>query len=189
MLGESHGVAETAGAILTLVRALGIRSLALEWSFDEVGDVVRGAVATGRFDLDALWAIPPGGDLFSGDGRFTAGHVRVIEHLLGVRQLVDVVPVDRLDQDPPLGDDRELALAERVLVARRAELPTLALVGLGHASRELSGGVAPMFVHLERSLPGLRNGGLETPGHPLGLAVDAIFRLPSATPAVVPARG
>lgn len=187
MLGESHGIAETAGAILTLVRALGIRSLALEWSFDEVGDVVQGAVATGRFDLEAAWAIPTGGDLFSGDGRFTAGHVRVIEHLLGVRQLLDVVPIDRLDRDPPLGDDRELDLAERLLGARRTELPMLAVVGHFHASREPSGGVESMFVHLERALPGLRNGGLETPDHPLGLAVDAIFRLPSATPAVVPA--
>ena len=188
MLGESHGVAETPRAILTLVRSLGVRSLALEWSFDEVGDVVRDAVASGRFDLDAVWSIPAGGDLFSGDGRFTAGHVRVIEHLLGVQQLLDVVPIDRLDRDPPLGDDRELAMAERLLEALRIELPMLAVVGLFHASREPSGGVEPMFVHLERALPGLRNGGLETPDRPLGLAVDASFRLPSATPAVVPAR-
>lgn len=188
MLGESHGLAETAGAILTLVRALGIRSLALEWSVDEVGDMVRDAVATGRFDLEAVWALPAGGDLFSGDGRFTAGHVRVIEHLLGLRQLVDVVPIDRLDQDPPLEGDRELDLAARLLGALRTELPMLAVVGLFHASREQSAGVEPMFLHLERALPGLRNGGLEALDGPLGVAVDAVFRLPSATPAVVPAR-
>ena len=60
VLGETHGIAETANTILTLVRALGIRSLGLEWSFDEVGELVDEAVATGRFDLDALWQVPTG---------------------------------------------------------------------------------------------------------------------------------
>ncbi|HWN21668.1 MAG TPA: hypothetical protein VNP93_06820 [Gaiellaceae bacterium] len=187
MLGESHGIAETATAILSLVRALGIRSLALEWSFDEVGGLVRNAVETGRFDLDELWAIPAGGDLFSGDGRFTAGHVRVLEHLVLTGTLADIVPIDRLDRDPPLDGDRELDMAECLLAALRPELPMLAVVGFFHAAREPFAGTEPMFVHLERALPGLGNGVLERPDRLVDHPVDAVFRLPRATPAVVPA--
>jgi hypothetical protein len=187
VLGESHGIAETASAILTLVRALGIRSLALEWSFDEVGGLVRNAVETGRFDLDELWAIPAGGDLFSGDGRFTAGHVRVLEHLVQAGTLAQIVSIDRLDREPPLESDREVDLAERLLAALRPELPMLAVVGFFHAAREPFAGAQPMFVHLERALPGLRNGALEHPDRPVDRPVDAVFRLPRATPAVVPA--
>jgi hypothetical protein len=188
VLGESHGNAETASAILSLVRALGIHSLALEWSFDEVGGLVRNAVATGRFDPDELWAIPAGGDLFSGDGRFTAGHVRVLEHLVQTGTLAEIVPIDRLDQDPPLEDDREVEMAERLLAALRPGLPMLAVVGFFHASREPFAGTEPMFVHLERALPGLGNGVLERPDRPVDHPVDAVFRLPHATPAVVPAK-
>jgi hypothetical protein len=188
VLGESHGIAETASAIITLVRALGVRSLALEWSFDEVGGLVRHALATGRFDLDELWAIPGGGDLFSGDGRFTAGHVRVLEHLVQAGTLADIVPIDRLDRDPPLEDDREADLAERLLAALRPELPMLAVVGSFHAAREPLEGTDPMFVHLERALPGLESGVLESAERPVDRPVDAVFRLPRATPAVVPAR-
>ena len=188
MLGESHGIAETASAILTLVRALGIRSLALEWSFDEVGELVRGAVATGRFDLDTLWEIPAGGDLFSGDGRFAAGLVRVLEHLVQAGELEDIVPIDRLDQEPPLEVDREVDMAGRLLEQLRPDAPMLAVVGSSHAGRQPFDGVEPMFVHLERGLPGLANGVLEHPARPVDRSHDALFRLPRETPAVVPVK-
>lgn len=188
VLGESHGVAETASAILTLVRALGIRSLALEWSFDEVGDLTRSAVENGRFDLDELWAIPAGGDLFAGDGRFTAGHVRVLEHLVQTGVLVDVVPIDRLDQDPPLAVDREEDMAERLLAHLRADAPMLAVVGFFHAAREPFEGAEPMFAHLERALPGLASGVLEDPARPVDRSLDSIVVLPRVTPAVMPAK-
>lgn len=149
---------------------------------------MRHAVETGRFDLDELWAIPAGGDLLSGDGRFTAGHVRVLEHLVQSGALMDVVPIDRLDQDPPLEDDREVDMADRLLAGLLPELPMLAVVGFFHASREPFEGVEPMFVHLERPLPGLANGALESPERRVDRPVDAFFRLPRATPAVVPAR-
>jgi hypothetical protein len=167
---------------------LGIRSLGLEWSYDEVGRLVDDAVASGRFDLDALWAIPAGGDLFSGDGRFTAGHVRVLEHLLQAGELTRVVPFDRLDRQPPLEDDREVSMAERILEHVRLGERMLAVTGSFHASRESSDRVEPMFVHLERALPGVANGVLELPDGELGHRADVRFRLPFATPAVVPAK-
>ena len=55
MLGQLHGIAETANAILTLVRALGIRSLGLEWSFDEVGELI------------ARWSSQPGSTYSRGE--------------------------------------------------------------------------------------------------------------------------
>ena len=199
VLGESHGIAETASAILTLVERLGVRVLALEWSFDEVGELLADVVATGRFDLDAIWAIPGGGDLFARDGRFTAELVRVIEHLLESGALTAVVPIDRLDQEPALEVDREVDMAERVLEHLRADAPMLVVPGYFHASRTPFDGFEPMFVHLERALPGLANGALEFAEgagysrgeqsvRPLDRPFDAVFRLEHATPATVPSR-
>lgn len=199
MVGESHGVAETANAILTLVRRLGVRSLGLEWSFDEVGELVDDVVTTGRFDFDSLWAIPAGGDLFASDGRFTAGHVGVIEHLIQSGELTQVVAFDRLDQDPPLEGDRELDMAERLLAHLQPDAPMLAVTGLFHAARTPFDGVEPMFVHLERALPGLANGAIEfsdgtaysrgdRPIKPVDRPFDATFQLGRATPATVPSQ-
>ncbi len=199
VLGELHGIAETASTILTLVRRLGIGSLGLEWSFDEVGELVEDVVATGRFDLDAVWAIPEGGDLFAGDGRFTAELVRVIEHLIQAGDLTAVVPIDRLDQVPRLESDREVDMAERILEHLRPDTSMLAVSGLLHAARDPFDGREPMFVHLERALPGLANGALEftegvafsrgeQPVRPLDRRFDAVFRMGRATAATVPAR-
>ncbi len=199
VLGETHGIAETANTILTLVRALGIRSLGLEWSFDEVGELVDEAVATGRFDLDALWQVPTGGDLFAGDGRLTAGHVRMLELLIQSGELTRVIPFDRLDRDPPLEIDREAEMSRRLLEHLGPEAPMLAVTGFFHAAREPFEGLEPMFVHLERTLPSLANGVLdfslgtaysrgEQPLTPVGSKVDAIFRLGRASPATVPVR-
>ncbi len=60
---------------------LGVRALAFEWSSDDLDDVVQPVLTTGAVDSDALWALPPSAEVFSGDGRFTAGHVRLLEHL------------------------------------------------------------------------------------------------------------
>jgi hypothetical protein len=200
VLGESHGIAETASAILTLVRLLGIRSLGLEWSYDEVGAVVDDCVSRGRFDLDSVWSIPSGGDLFAGDGRFTAGHVRVLEALVQSGELTDVIPFDRLDQDPPLESDREVDMAKRILAHLRPGAPMLAVTGYFHAGRLPFDGAEPMFVHLGRALPGLANGVLDFSGgrgHSRGehdvtraedRGFDAVFELGPATPAVVPAK-
>lgn len=175
-----------------LVRELGARALALEWSHDEVGAIVADAVATGRFDLDALWDVPAGGDLFARDGRFTAGHVAVLERLLAAGELEQVILVDRLDAT---GAEREREMAARLLGSLRAGVGAVAIVGHGHALR----GPGTMFAHLEEALPGAANGSLsfssgrcyfrgESDVRPIVDATDAVFELGVATPAVVPAR-
>jgi hypothetical protein len=200
VLGESHGIAETANAVLALDRQLGVRALGLEWSHDETDEVVQGLFGGGRIDLDALWEIPAGGDLFAGDGRFTAGLVRVLEELVATGGLEQVILFDRLDQDPPLESDREVDMAERILARLRPDAPVLAVSGSFHAGREPFDGAEPMFVQLERALPGLANGVLDFSSgrsysrdeHDVRRAeargFDAIFELGRATPAVVPAR-
>jgi len=199
LLGETHGIAETASAILSLVRRLDIRALALEWSYDEVDEVVQAVFEDGRIDLDALWEIPLGGDLFATDGRFTAGHVAVIEHLVQAGRLEQLILFDRLDHGGPTQEDREQAMASRLLAGLRPSCPALAMPGCYHAARELNAGAASMATRIERSLPAFANGLLEfssgschfkidQPVEPLDRPFDAIFRLGPATPATVPSR-
>ena len=193
VLGERHGVAETPAAIAALARALGARALAFEWSYDELGELVEDALSSGRFDLDRLWELPADGDVFSGDGRFTAGHVRLIEELVGAGRLEHVILVDRLGSE---GDEREREMAERLRGSLRAGLETIAVVGHGHAVRDPAG--ASMFSRLEQALPGVANGSLsfatgrcyfrgEQDVWPIEDATDATFELGAATAAVVPA--
>jgi hypothetical protein len=198
LLGETHGVSETPAALGALARELGARALALEWSFDELGGIVEDALATGRFDLDRLWELAGGGDVFAGDGRFTAGHVRVVEELVAAGELDQVILVDRLGSD---GRSRERDMAARLLEGFRPGLGTLAVVGHGHALRGPAGAddAQPMFAHVEEAVPGVRNGSLsfssgtchfhgEAEVSPIDGRTDAVFELGVATPAVVPAR-
>ena len=123
----------------------------------------------------------------------------MIEHLLESGALTAVVPIDRLDQEPALEVDREVDMAERVLEHLRADAPMLVVPGYFHASRTPFDGFEPMFVHLERALPGLANGALEfgegagysrgeQSVRPLDRPFDAVFQLEHATPATVPSR-
>lgn len=178
------------------MRRLDARALALEWSYDEIDDVVERVLATGKVDLDELWRTPDGGDLFAGDGRFTAGHVAVLEHLAATGELEQVILLDRLAAE---GAERERELAARLLESLRPGLRTIAVVGHAHAARDEIGGAPSMFAHVERALPGVANGILafrsgtchhrgEAEVWPITVRADATFELGRATPAVVPAR-
>lgn len=72
LLGEVHGVAENPLLIRDLMRALQITSLALEWP-DGLTDTVASFLHTGTLtDHHLLWF---------GDGRITAGHLRMLRDL------------------------------------------------------------------------------------------------------------
>lgn len=180
LLGESHGVEQTPAVLQALIRALGLRGLALEWSKDELGDVVAGG-------FESLWDLPSDAEVFSGDGRFTAGHVALLRSL----ELDQLVLLDRVGSS---GEERSLELGDRLLAARRPGVPLLAVLGASHAvptgrtaaSRLVPAvpGLRPVLLswcggrcwfHGERDLRGLP----ELP--------DAL-RLPPARPATVPAR-
>jgi hypothetical protein len=159
LLGEIHGVAQTPLAIRELVRHLGIGTLAFEWSYDELDEVVQPVLSTGRIDLDALWALPPSAEVFSGDGRFTAGHVRVLEDVS--RQVTRIALLDRVGSE---GQERENGMARRLLDACRYESPALAILGAAHVVREPLNRLEPVGLLIEAELPGVVNGALVPSG-------------------------
>jgi hypothetical protein len=192
-LGEVHGVAQTPLAILGLVSRLGVRALAFEWSYDELDDVVQPVLLTGAVDSDALWTLPPTAEVFSGDGRFTAGHVRLLEHLSN--QLDRIVLLDRVGSEAP---EREMGMARRFLAERRQDSPLLAVLGAMHVSREPLDGLKPVGLLIEIELPGVANAVLAPSSgtswfhgeHEIGSGelppADAVIPIGIAYPAVVP---
>jgi len=153
LLGEAHGVAQSPLAILGLAWRLGVRALAFEWSYDELDDVVQPVLSTGSVAFDALWRLPPSAEVFSGDGRFTAGHVRLLEHLSD--QLDRIVLLDRVGSE---GSKRELGMARRLLAGRRRDSPMLAVLGAGHVVRAPLADLEPVGLLIEEELPGVANG-------------------------------
>ena len=153
LLGEAHGVAQTPLAILGLAWRLGVRALAFEWSYDELDEVVQPVLSTGSVASDALWRLPPSAEVFSGDGRFTAGHVRLLEHLGD--QLDRIVLLDRVGSARAA---REIGMARRLLAGRRRDSPMLAVLGAGHVGRAPLDDLEPVGLLIEEELPGVANG-------------------------------
>lgn len=193
LIGEVHGVAQTPLAILGLATRLRVRALAFEWSHDELDDVVQPVLSTGTVDLGALWRLPPSAEVFSGDGRFTAGHVRLLERLSD--QLDRIVLLDRVGSE---GQEREIGMARRLLATRRQESPLLAVLGGAHVVREPLDNLEPVGQLVETELPGVANGILapssgtswfhgEREVAPGKLPrSDAVIPIGTASPAVVP---
>jgi hypothetical protein len=153
LLGEAHGVAQTPLAILGLASRLGARALAFEWSYDELDEVVQPVLLTGTVDSDALWTLPPSAEVFSGDGRFTAGHVRLLEHMSD--RLDRIVLLDRVGSE---GQEREVGMAQRLLAERRQDSPLLVVLGGAHVVREPLDKLEPVGLLIEIELPGVANG-------------------------------
>ena len=163
--------------LFSLLRGLGLRRLALEWAEEELRPVADG-------DLEALWALAPRAEAFSGDGRLTAGHLA----LLRAVELDEVVLLDRVGTE---GDERSLAMGERLLAASR---PVLAVVGSGHARLE-EGTAAARVASEVRGLTPVSlawargscwfQGEHPLSGEPPRLGVE--LPRPPARPAVVPA--
>lgn len=167
LVGELHGVEQVPRAVLALARRLSVDALAFEWSWDQFDPVVQPVLSAGGVDRDVLWSLPADAEAFSGDGRFTAGHVRVLDALAG--ELTSVVCADRLESATLQA--REDDMAERLLAARRPRGRMIAVLGTGHVLRDrLRGiapeldGVAPAGRLLAEALPGLANTLLEPSG-------------------------
>ncbi len=144
VVGEPHGVRETPSVLYALVTALGIRTIAFEWSHEEMDDVVKPFLESGHFDFKQMWSLPVSAELFCGDGRITAGHFALLRRLRDEERLDRVVHFDRLDPDPAPGDwrvrDREMA--ERLLDEWGGRSPALAVTGSFHAQIEQPGTMA-----------------------------------------------
>jgi hypothetical protein len=175
LVGEPHGVRETSSLLHVLATELGAGTLAFEWSFDELGDLVDEL----PLDVERLWSLPPEAEAFCGDGRFTAGHVALLERLRPER----VILFDRLE---PV--DRERELAERLLAEWDGRSRTIALVGAGHAAGTMASllPVRAAAIHYERGRCSWRGDESELELDPP--ATPITIRLPEATPADVPGR-
>lgn len=198
VVGEPHGARETPGALYALARATGARALALEWSHEEMEDVVQQFVGSGTLDLDALCSLPPTAELFCGDGRITAGHFALLLRLRVEGRLGQVILFDRLDPEPPLPDwqVRDRQMADRLLTRWDGQTRLLALTGAFHARLDADNGQT-MAMCLARRLPGLQvamidyatgscwsRGALHDVAEPSPPAAITVS-LPVATPAVV----
>jgi hypothetical protein len=197
MVGEAHGVRETPAALYALARALGTRTIALEWSHEEMQDEVESFMRHGAFDFARVWSsLPATAEFFGGDGRITAGHFALLGRLKDEASLDEVILFDRLDDgteaQDPLRRDREMA--DRMLAAWSGA-PALVVAGAFHARLDVEGSMAH---HLAQRSAGLlsmmlqyssghcwANGGLHDVS---ALMPDApiVLRLGDASPAIVP---
>lgn len=160
LVGHGHGLraAWEPALLYSLALETGATALAFEWSDDEVGPLVDALVTHGRLDVDALWRLPEGAEAFCGDGRFTAGHVALLERLIGARRLAQVILFDRRDWKHPERSAqmaaclaREWNRAHRLLAvvgaghlpAFRAHLPELAVIELDYAGAATGTAVVP----------------------------------------------
>jgi hypothetical protein len=155
LLGEMHGVRENPLLIRALMQAFGLASLALEWP-KELGPVIGGFLAGQGLphegqpgsDLADLW------ELWSGDGRITAGHMAVLAERTAAG------PLELILFDGPVDADwtwsrRDEAMARRVLSASPAGTCTLVVAGNGHTVTHDTELGTPMGAYLARERPGV----------------------------------
>ncbi|HTF47065.1 MAG TPA: hypothetical protein VK735_06410 [Pseudonocardia sp.] len=158
LLGEIHGILQTAGLVAELVDLLDISLLALEWPAE-----LTGVVATWVTDGE----LPDHPYLWLGDGRITAGHLHLLKQL-GSR----TPPVSSLlfDATDPGSMDPTTMSTEQMWTARdhaMAENLASALAGSGQRCLAVAGNAhthltegrygRPMGAWLADDLPELRS--------------------------------
>jgi hypothetical protein len=141
LLGEVHGVLENPLIILRLMRALGLRSLALEWPQGLKPQLDAFLAGSDALDHPLWWL---------GDGSVTAGHFAVLRALIPVT-------VTLFDGDVVTGDwsQRDATMAQRVLRAH-AE-PVLVVAGNAHTLTSPSELGLPMGACLASARPAVRS--------------------------------
>jgi hypothetical protein len=164
LLGELHGVAETASVIYALMTGLGIERLALEWE-PELRPLVERYLATGRFDLmlgeeeaaevekwingEPAFASRPevreALALCSLDGRVTAGHFALLRALHAENRLQQLILFQDGGKD---WSDRDQAMAQRLLEEWDRKGAVLVAAGNLHTSLQPHRCGVPLGHHL-----------------------------------------
>jgi len=151
LLGEVHGVAQNPLIVRGLMGVLGITSIAVEWPIDLV-QTVESFLRSGTLtDHPMLWL---------GDGRITAGHLRVFHSLRAAGPLVVTLfdpPIDAGTTVDETWSRRDEAMATRLLGSAAATVPTLVVAGNAHTETARSARGLPLGTHLAARRPGLRN--------------------------------
>jgi hypothetical protein len=151
LLGEVHGVRENPLIIAALLQSFGLTSLALEWPA-ELAPVISAFLA------GEVLADDP--QLWSGDGRITAGHLAVLRDLaaggpLELTLLDGALPVERGMADPSWSD-RDAAMAGRLLAGAGAGPGTLVVAGNAHTPVRPTPFGTPVGAVLAAHRPGVR---------------------------------
>jgi len=137
LVGEIHGILQTAGLLAELVDLLDISLLALEWPAELTGTVATW-VATGELpDHPFLWL---------GDGRITAGHLHLLKQLGSRTRPVTSLLFDATD---PPAIDRTTMSDEQMWTARdhaMAENLASALAGSGRRCIGVAGNAHTQLV-------------------------------------------
>jgi hypothetical protein len=176
VLGEAHGFAETPRFILRLMREVDARALALEWSHEEVDDMLQRFVDTGDLDL----TLPPAtAEIFNGDGRALEEHLELLYTLRAEGRLEQVIAFDRLDREGQTWGDRDREMAERLLAQWDRRHRMVVVTGGFHAQLDCAEG-ATMAMQLACKLPGLRTAMLNYEGTDDLPAASIVFRLPAS---------
>jgi hypothetical protein len=137
LLGESHGAAENALVVFTLIRRFAIRALGLEWQPDLERAVYRyqegDGLDFGRFASSA-------------DGRITAGHLAVLRELHRRGDLDRLVLFDAWGLEGWSGRDR--SMADRLLSGLDGGPSALVVAGNLHTRLEPHEHGVPMGHHV-----------------------------------------
>jgi len=146
LVGEVHGVRENPLLIRALMRMFGLTSLALEWPEDLAPAVAAFLAGEALADHPQLW---------SGDGRITAGHLAVLAERANAGRLELTL------FDGAIGADwswsrRDEAMAARILAGRAGTTRTLVVAGNAHTPVSRTELGVPMGACLARRRPGVR---------------------------------
>ena len=146
LLGEVHGVRENPLLIRALMQVFGLTSLALEWPDDLAPAMTAFLAGETLADHPQLW---------SGDGRITAGHLAVLAERAAAK------PLDLTLFDGPIDaawswSQRDEAMAARILAGRAATTRTLVVAGNAHTPVSRTELGVPMGAYLAQRRPGIR---------------------------------
>jgi erythromycin esterase-like protein len=177
LLGEAHGVEETPRVIAAVMRRVGFRALALEWDA-ALAPAIEGylggrglSVEDARAQLD-----------FTGtDGRVTAGHFALLRQLNADGALDQLI---LFNADGDSFDERDRAMADRLLGALVHGRPTLIVAGAAHTRRTLQPWGVPMGTHVAAVVPDVAEGEIEYFG---GSCLNmTVKRIPERKPPAAP---
>lgn len=145
LLGEVHGVRENPLLIRALMMAFDLTSLALEWC-DGLAPTIKDFTTSGTLsDDDRFW---------SGDGRISAGHLAMLAERSAAGPL-NLILFDGIAGADWSWNQRDEAMAERVLAADASDSSTLVVAGNAHTPTGQTELGIPMGAHLATRRPGV----------------------------------
>ena len=145
LLGEVHGVRQNPLLARTLMAALEVTGLALEWPA-ELAAAVSGFFTDGR--------VPDHPHLWGGDGRITAGHFALLRERFLAGRLRALTLFDGANQAG--WSQSESAMAERILNAQGPGGRTLVIAGNAHTALTPTMLGVPLGARLAEWRPGVR---------------------------------